>query len=165
LWQSRNGCDNITVALGIRDILTQDPAFVAETFFVIKPLLIWRAQEIMYQSLFAGLDPWHSLVLLTSLSILASVVARDARCFRLLYRGAAVALVCALLACLPNWLVLANELVMFDSFIWELFLLSLTSVVLVALLSRSAFIALQGLRRALMIPVGERDMAVAPRDG
>src|SRR5205085_11197672 len=56
------------------DILIRDPAFVAETFLVVKPLLILRTHEIMYRSLFAGLDSWRPLVLITVLAILGWIV-------------------------------------------------------------------------------------------
>lgn len=118
------------------EILSRDPGFVLKTFLVIKPLLILRSEATMYRSLFTGLGGWHALVGSLALVILGWVTARHVHSVRLLCKLAGAACFCALAAWLPNWLVLANELVMFDNFVWGLFLICLAPVILAVHLQR-----------------------------
>lgn len=97
----------------------------------------------MYRSLLAGLNGWHALVPMIALVILGWIAALNPGCLRLLCGVAAVAPLCALLACLPNWLVFANELVMFDTFVWELLLISILMAVFAAACARFAIGAAQ----------------------
>jgi len=118
------------------EILSRDPGFVLKTFLVIKPLLILRSEATMYRSLFAGLGGWHALVASLALVILGWLTARHVHSVRLLCELAGAACFCALAAWLPNWLVLANELVMFDNFVWGLFLICLAPFILAVHLQR-----------------------------
>jgi hypothetical protein len=114
------------------DLLMQDPAFVLRTFFVVKPQLILLREKYVYRSLGAGLNGWHLLLPLAVLSLLGWLVGRDRQALRLLWGVAGSALLCAVIAWLPNWLVTVNELVMFDNFTWGLLFLCLAPVLLAA---------------------------------
>jgi hypothetical protein len=116
------------------DVLRHDPGFVSDTFLRIKPLLMLRSELIMYRSLFVGLIGWHLVLPLAALVLLGWLAARETVGF--LAAISTAALVCALLALLPNWLVAANELVMFDNFTWGLFFICSLPMVAVAALGR-----------------------------
>jgi hypothetical protein len=137
-------------------ILLRDPTFVLHTFFVTKPLLLLSTEKIMYRSLFGTLKGWHLLIPIIALVALAWVAARDAGCLKLLCRIATATSLCALLACLPNWLVTVNELVMFDNFTWGLLLICLAPVILAATLGRLAQFARASSPGALPIWRGNR---------
>ena len=116
------------------DVLRHDPGFVLDTFLRIKPLLVLRSELIMYRSLFAGLSGWHLALPVAALLLLGWLAARETVGFLAAISTAAV--LCALLALLPNWLVTVNELVMFDNFTWGLFFICSLPIVAVAALSR-----------------------------
>ena len=118
------------------DILWHDPGFVLGTFLSIKPLRVLRSELIMYRSLFVGLSGWHLVLPLVTLALLGWLAAREMVGFLAAISTAAV--LCALLALLPNWLVLVNEFVMFDNFTWGLFFICSLPIVAVAALGRLA---------------------------
>jgi hypothetical protein len=116
------------------DVLRHDPGFVLETFLRIKPLLVLRSELIMYRSLFVGLSGWHLGLPLVALVLLGWLAARETVGF--LAAISTAAMLCALLALLPNWLVIVNEFVMFDNFTWGLFFICSLPIVAVAALGR-----------------------------
>jgi hypothetical protein len=116
------------------DVLVHDPGFVLDTFLRIKPLLVLRSELSMYRSLFVGLSGWHLVLPLAALLLLGWLAARETVGFLAAISTAAV--LCALLALLPNWLVTVNELVMFDNFIWGLFFICSLPIIAVAALGR-----------------------------
>src|SRR5207248_689003 len=97
-------------------------------------------------------------VLIIALAILGWIAALNLGYLRLLCGVAAVAPLCALLACLPNWLVFANELVMFDTFVWELLLISILMAVFTAACARFAIGAAQRGGGSLAMPQASRDV-------
>ena len=115
-----------------RDVLRHDPGFVLETFFRIKPLIGLRSEQAMYRSLFVGLSGWHLVLPLVALVLLGWMAARET--VRFLAAISTAAVLCALLALLPNWLVTVNQLVMFDNFTWGLLFLCSLPIVAVAVL-------------------------------
>jgi hypothetical protein len=118
------------------DLLAQDPAFVLHTFFVTKPSRIFHTEAMLYQSLFSASNGWHLLLSVATLAVLAWMVAGDAEAVKLLCGVASAAIICALMACLPNWLSIVNELVMFDSLAWGLLFICLATVILAVAVRR-----------------------------
>ena len=116
------------------DVLRHDPGFVVQTFLEIKPGLMLRSELTMYRSLFAGLSGWHIVLPLVVLALLCWLAARETVGF--LSAVSIAAVLCALIALLPNWLVTVNQLVMFDSFTWSLFFICSLPIVAAAALGR-----------------------------
>jgi hypothetical protein len=132
------------------DILSNDPGFVFQTFFSIKPeILIW-SENILYRALLAMLDGWRLFVPVMALGVLAWLAARDANSFELLCAVAGAAFLCSVVACLPNWMVTVNKFVMIDNFTWGLLFVCFMPIILAARFHRLVRSEPGGRRSALL---------------
>jgi hypothetical protein len=112
--------------------LRSDPKFVARTFFIDKPANAWLAEQQFFGGLFTGLPVWNALIPAVAALFLVILVACNADALRMLLSTVGVILLLVIVSWLPNWLVLANPLVMIDNFVWIVVLLVLLLVIAAA---------------------------------
>jgi hypothetical protein len=115
--------------LAFFDILRNDPKFVAHTFFIDKPARAWQSEQQFFGGLFSGLPIWNALIPAVAVVFLAVLVAWNADAMGMLLPTAGVLPFFIIVSWLPNWLVLANPMVMVDNFVWAVVFLVLSLVI------------------------------------
>jgi hypothetical protein len=134
-WAKRTALEKFS-RIVFFDILRNDPKFVAQTFFIDKPALVWRSEREFFGGLFYGLPIWNALISAAAVLFLVVLVASNADALATLLPTAAVIPFFIIIAWLPNWLVLPNSLVMIDNFVWIAFFLVTSFVMVVASIIR-----------------------------
>jgi hypothetical protein len=126
-WPKWTALEKFT-RLAFFDFLWSDPWFVAHTFFIDKPASAWQSEQEFFSGLFAGLPVWNALVAAAAVLFLVILVACNAGALGTLLPTLGVIPLFIVVSWLPNWLVLANALVMIDNFVWMLVFLVLSLV-------------------------------------
>jgi hypothetical protein len=136
-WPRRTALERFS-RLAFFDFLRSDPKFVAHTFFIDKPADAWEAEQQFFGGLFTGLPVWNVLIPAAAVLFLVVLVAGNADALETLLPTVGVILLFIVVSWLPNWLVLANALVMIDNFVWIVVFLVLLLVIAAAFAIRCA---------------------------
>jgi hypothetical protein len=119
-WPTRAALERFSQTLFF-DLLFQNPKFVIETFFVIKPVLMFKQSVRFFGSLAGAISLREALMLAATFIVLIAVAAAERNVSAATSTFTAMAMAVALFAWIPNWLVALNPLVMADHFLWGLF--------------------------------------------
>jgi hypothetical protein len=136
-WPRRTALEKFA-RLAFFDFLRSDPKFVAHTFFIDKPAEAWEAERQFFGGLFTGLPVWNALIPAAAVLFLVVLVAGNADALGTLLPTVGAILLLIVVSWLPNWLVLANALVMIDNFVWIVVFLVLLLVIAAAFAIRYA---------------------------
>jgi hypothetical protein len=130
-WAKRTALEKFS-RFAFFDFLLRDPKFVAHTFFINKPLYLWRSEWQFFRGLFSGLPIWNRLIPVATVLFLLVLVAWNADAQAMLLPTAGVIPLFIVVAWLPNWLVGVSPIVMIDNFVWIVVFLVLALVIAAA---------------------------------
>jgi hypothetical protein len=130
-WPTRMATEEFSRAL-LFDLARNDPAFVMQTFLVVRPP--WIANEVkgFYRLLWAQASPRDISLVIGALLLIAVAGLASPGPGRLFLFASLASFWFAVVSLLPNWLVALSQLVMPDHFLWGLFAMGAAMVGLVA---------------------------------
>ena len=134
-WSRRTALEKFS-RLAFFDFLRNDPKFVVHTFFIVKPMDAFQSEQQFFLGLFSGLPIWNVRIPAAAVVFLVLLAVWNADARATLLSTAGVIPFFIIVSWLPNWLVLANPLVMIDNFVWMVVFLVLSLVIAAAAVIR-----------------------------